>query len=142
MYCFLALLLACGVVAKGFTINELGNKTWGPLIFTKTITRNKFYEILKLIRFDDKTRRRRRLQGDRFALFFRNFSFGLLTTQNGFSNQTVFFTIDEQLFPTNQTSSAINFGYWLTALQNMSLMDFLILARMMSEPSIKHCQIM
>ena len=68
MYCFLAVLLARGVVAKGLPINELWNKTWGPLIFTKIMTRNRFYEILKLIRFDDKTTRRR-LQGDRFALF-------------------------------------------------------------------------
>ena len=99
MYRFLAVLLARGVVAKGFPINELWKKTWGPLIFTKIMTRNRFYEILKLIRFDDKTTRRRRLQGDRFALFS-EFWFRFTHNSKWFFKPNAFLTIDEQLFPT------------------------------------------
>ena len=95
LFPFLAVLLARGVVAKGFPTNEL----WGPLIFTKIMTRNRFYEILKLIRFDDKTTRRRRLQGDRFALFS-EFWFQLTHNSKRFFKPDAFLTIDEQLFPT------------------------------------------
>ena len=99
MYRFLAVLLARGIVAKGFPINELWNNTWGPLIFTKIMTRNRFYEILKFIRFDDKTTRRRRLQGDRYALFW-EFRFRFTHNSKRFFKPNAFLTIDEQLFPT------------------------------------------
>lgn len=99
MYSFLAVLLARGVVAKGFPINELWNKTWGPHIFTRIMTRNRFYEILKLIRFDDKSTRRRRLQSDRFALFS-EFWFRFTKNSKRYYKPNAYLTIDEQLYPT------------------------------------------
>ena len=95
----MAVLFARGVVAKGFPIRELRSKVWGPQIFSKLMTRNRFCEILKYIRCDDKTTRRRRLQGDRFALFS---DFWSRFTQNAkrYYKPSGYLTIDEQLFPT------------------------------------------
>ena len=151
--CTVSLLYSWHIVLslKGFPINELWNKMWGLLIFTKIVTRSRFYKILKLIHFDDKTTRRRRLQGDRFALFS-EFWFQFTHNSKQFFKPNAFLMINcflqrsdvifYSLCQIKQTNSPLNFGYWLIALQNISLMDFLILARMMSDPSMKYCQIM
>lgn len=99
MYKFIAVLFARGVVAKGFPLKELWSKEWGPQIFSKLLSRNRFYEILKLIRFDDKRTRRRRLRGDRFALFSEIWD-RFICNSKRFFKPNAYLTIDEQLYPT------------------------------------------
>ena len=96
IYKFIAFLFARGVVAKGFPLKELWSKKWSPQIFSKLLSRNRFYEILKLIHFDDK-RTKRRLRGDRFALFSEIWD-RFICNSKRFFKPNAYLTIDEQLY--------------------------------------------
>ena len=66
---FIAILYARGAYASnGLCIKDLWNKIWGPPFFTQTISRNRFYEIMRFLRFDIKSTRSLRLATDQFAL--------------------------------------------------------------------------
>ncbi|XP_035227783.1 uncharacterized protein LOC118199990 [Stegodyphus dumicola] len=49
----------------------LWNNTWGPPFFRETMSRNRFRDIMKYLRFDLKSTRTQRLESDKFSLFFR-----------------------------------------------------------------------
>ena len=96
---FLALLYARGAYAsKGLSIDSLWSTKWGPKFFRETMSRNRFKEIMRFIRFDVKSTRSLRLQTDKFAL--------ASTPWNTFIENSILcykagenITIDEQLFP-------------------------------------------
>ena len=108
MYKFVAVLFARGVFAKGFPLKELWNNKWGPAIFSKLMSRNKFYEILKFIRFDDKRTRRRRLSGDKFALFSEIWV-KFINNSKRFFKPHAYLSVDEQLYPTKVRCKFLQF---------------------------------
>ena len=97
---FLAIIYARGIYgASGRELDSLWSKEWGPPFFSSTMSRNRFREIMKYLRFDLRSSRSERLRDDKFALasepwnrFIKNCITCFTPGQN--------ITIDEQLFPT------------------------------------------
>jgi len=66
---FLAILYGRGAYeAKNLKLSYLWSKKWGPEFFAKIMNRNRFTEILWVIRFDKKSKRSQRLETDKFIL--------------------------------------------------------------------------
>jgi hypothetical protein len=87
---------ACG--AAKLEADNLWSKKWGIAIFSATMPRDRFREILKFLRFDDKTTRSERLRNDKFAaiswLFYR-----FIENSQSAHKPGVNVTVDEQLLP-------------------------------------------
>ncbi|XP_074485815.1 uncharacterized protein LOC141764447 isoform X1 [Sebastes fasciatus] len=96
---FIALLYIRGAKgAKYMDLSSLWSEKWGFLFFKETMSRNRFREIMRFLRFDKKKTRRARLQDDKFAL--------VSATWNKFVQNSIAcykpganITIDEQLLP-------------------------------------------
>jgi hypothetical protein len=98
--CFIGLLYARGIMgAKNIPLHELWTEKWGNNIFRKTMPRDRFKEILRYIRFDEKTSRSARLENDKFALFSEIWNLFNENCQRHYT-PTENLTVDEQLFPT------------------------------------------
>lgn len=97
---FMGLLYARGLLgSKNIPINDLWSANWGNDIFRRTMSRDRFIEIMKHIRFDNKTNRSSRLQQCKFALFSEIWNaFTHNCEQHYIPNENL--TVDEQLFPT------------------------------------------
>lgn len=97
---FIGLLYARGVLGcRNIPVDYLWSNTWGVPIFKDTMSRNRFKEILRFLRFDVRNERVQKLQQDKFAL--------ISDVWNDFaSNCSKYYipscelTVDEQLFPT------------------------------------------
>ena len=96
---FLAISYARGIFGRtGSHIYELWDKKWGLAICKDIMGRNRFTDILKYLRFDEKNTRSSRLKTDKFALFsfvWDKFIENSSSCYKPGSN----ITIDEQLFP-------------------------------------------
>lgn len=100
IYAFVAILYARGTYgASKLDLKKLWDKTWGPSFFKDTMTRDRFREIMRFLRFDVKSTRSQRLEYDKFAL--------VSAVWNRFIDNCIQcykpgtdITIDEQLFPT------------------------------------------
>ena len=96
---FIGLQIANGILTgKNTLIHQLWSKEWGHLIFSKTINRNRYKELIKHLIFDNCSARCERRQKDKFYL--------LLETWNNFIENckkcyvpSFDLTIDEQQFP-------------------------------------------
>ena len=77
----------------------LWSKKWGPAFFSQTMSRDKFLEILRFIRFDKKNERSERLKTDKFALISKTWNKFIQNSQACYK-PTANITVDEQLFPT------------------------------------------
>ncbi|XP_055388036.1 piggyBac transposable element-derived protein 4-like, partial [Condylostylus longicornis] len=100
LYAFIAILYARGAYeSKNMKISYLWSKKWGPPFFKSTMSRNRFTEILRFIRFDKKNERSSRLQVDKFALVSETWNAFMNNSQNCYKPGSSL-TIDEQLFPT------------------------------------------
>ena len=96
---FISIMYVRGAMGKNdITLSELWNKKWGVAFCKQVMSRDRFKEILRFLRFDKKSTRSQRLQIDKFALFS--------TVWNRFIANSVacykpggFLTVDEQLFP-------------------------------------------
>ncbi|KAF2888432.1 hypothetical protein ILUMI_17741, partial [Ignelater luminosus] len=94
-----ALLYARGAYsATNLKLYHMWLNVWGPPVFSQTMGRNRFKEILCYLRFDIKNSRSERLKTDKFAL--------VSETWNTFIENCLFcykqgqdVTVDEQLFP-------------------------------------------
>lgn len=97
---FIALLYVRGALAaKGLPVLSLWSKIWGPKFFPETMSRDRFLEIMKFLRFDNKLTRSSRLQSDKFALISNVWNTFIDNSQLCYKpNENI--TIDEQLFPT------------------------------------------
>jgi hypothetical protein len=97
---FIGILYARGLLgAKNLPVSELWEETWGNNIFKKTMARNRFTEILRYIRFDDKSSRSARLVENKFALFSEIWDLFNENCQGHYTpNENL--SVDEQLFPT------------------------------------------
>lgn len=97
---FISCLYARGIYgAKNFPVDQLWNKTWGPNFFCETMSRDKFNQIKRFIRFDLKSTRRDRQKSDKFAAVsevWNKFVSNCIMCYKPGAN----ITIDEQLFPT------------------------------------------
>ena len=89
-------------------MKELWSRKWGLLFIQKIMSQNRFLEILKLIRFDDKSTRRRRLVGNRFALIS-DVWYRLIHNCQLAYVPNAYLTVDEQLFPTKVRCQLIKF---------------------------------
>ncbi|KAL2737032.1 hypothetical protein V1478_002206 [Vespula squamosa] len=88
--------------ARNLSISHLWNSKWGLPFFCQTMGRNAFIEILKFLRFDEKTQRSKRLKTDKFALISHVWNRFIENRQNNYKPD-MNLTVDEQLFPTTYT---------------------------------------
>lgn len=97
---FLAILYARGAYeVRALKASYLWSKKWGPSFFRDTMTRDRFMQILRFIRFDKRTERSERLQTDKFALISELWNRFISNSQACYKpHQNI--TVDEQLFPT------------------------------------------
>ena len=97
---FIGLLYARGAYeSKNLKIAHLWNKTWGSSFFPRTMSRNDFSQIMRFIRFDNKTERSQRLRTDKFALISDIWDRFVQNSQISYKPGE-YITVDEQLFPT------------------------------------------
>ena len=85
--------------AKGLSVESLWSSIWGPPLFSQTMSRNRFSEIQRFLRFDLKVTRSQRLEDDKFALaseVWNRFIANSIMCYKPGPN----ITVDEQLFPT------------------------------------------
>ncbi|XP_047348315.1 uncharacterized protein LOC124948568 [Vespa velutina] len=69
LYAFIGVLYARGAYqAKNVSISHLWNSRWGSSFFSNAMSRNAFPEILRFLRFDDRSQRIQRLSANKFAL--------------------------------------------------------------------------
>lgn len=100
LHAFIGLLYARGAYgAKNIDISLLWNKKWGPAFFSNTMSRNNFTEIMRFIRFDNKTERSQRLETDKFALISEVWCKFIENSQKCYKPGP-YITIAEQFFPT------------------------------------------
>ena len=85
--------------AKNIPLDDLCSKYWGNRLFSETMQRNRFREILRFIRFDDRRTRSTRLVDDKFALFSYIWNCFISNCKSACVPEENL-TIDEQLFPT------------------------------------------
>ena len=96
---FLGLIIARGVIGGGIlSILSMWKRLWGCALFSKTMSRHRFLEIMKYLRFDLKSERRRNLEKDKFCLASSLWNPFIENCQKAFRpNANI--TVDEQLFP-------------------------------------------
>lgn len=124
IYAVIGIMFARGVLAKGQSVDHLWSKTWGPPFFRKTMSRDRFKEIMKFLRFDIRSTRSDRLKTDKFALVSQvwdRFIGNCIVSYR--PNEDI--AVDEQLFPTKTrcpfiqyiASKPDKFGikFWLAA---------------------------
>lgn len=99
IYGFIAISYARGVLAKGQSVKHIWSKKWGPPFFKTIMSRDRYTEILKFIRFDMKSTRSERLKSDKFALFSTIWDRFIENCKSCYKPSGNI-TIDEQLFPT------------------------------------------
>ena len=96
---FLGLWLARGVIgSRRLPLRDCWSEKWGCRLFTDSMSRNRFMEIKRFLRFDDKNTRSSRVCEDKFCLiselwkgFIENCQLAFYPGEN--------LTIDEQLLP-------------------------------------------
>jgi hypothetical protein len=97
---FLGLLYLRGVKnAKNFPLDLLWSDEYGCQAFRQSMSRNRFREIKKYIRFDCRTTREDRIKDDKFCMISWVLSRFVQNSQKAYIPE-VSLTIDEQLFPT------------------------------------------
>lgn len=100
IWAFIGLLFARGAYSmKNISINFLWSLDWGPKFFGSVMSRNRFKQLIRFIRFDDKTTRTQRLVSDKFAITSDTWGQFIENSQECFNPGAVI-AIDEQLFPT------------------------------------------
>lgn len=93
---FIALLFAKGVhYGKNMDVEDLWSKEWGPPFFSTTMSRNRFREIMRFLRFDQKDTS----ESDMFVLISEVWD-RLIKNSIACFKPGAEITVDEQLFPT------------------------------------------
>jgi len=105
---FIGLQYCRGIYGKNHPVKFLWSTTYGPAIFRSSMTRDRFTEILKHLRFDIKSTRSTRLQNDKFALVSELFE-QFRTNCNTKYTPQMFLTADEQLQPLKSRCNFITF---------------------------------
>ncbi|XP_035226305.1 piggyBac transposable element-derived protein 4-like [Stegodyphus dumicola] len=95
---FIAIIYARGAYGcNGMDYDFLWNNTWGPPFFRETMSRNRFRDIMKYLRFELKSTRTQRLENDKFALFFDIWNKFIQNCENSYKPGENL-VVDEQLF--------------------------------------------
>jgi hypothetical protein len=106
---FLSVIIARGAFGSSkHNAEQLWDTTWGPPFFKETMSKNRFGEIMRYLRFDDKSTRSQRLQTDKFCLasaVWNPFISNSIKCYKPGAN----ITVDEQLFPTKVRCRFIQF---------------------------------
>lgn len=96
---FIAVLYARGWYgARNLELDFLWSKEWGPPFFSQTMSRDRFREIMRYLRFDLRTERSQRLRTDKFALCSDLWD-SFIVNCNSLYKPGPELTVDEQLFP-------------------------------------------
>ncbi|XP_061512551.1 uncharacterized protein LOC133393104 [Anopheles gambiae] len=96
---FLAILYIRGATeSKGMEIDLMWSEKYGLPFCKNVMSRNRFREIMKFLRFDEKSTRSQRLQTDKFALISDVFSRFVSNCQTNYVPGP-HISVDEQLFP-------------------------------------------
>ena len=96
---FIGLQIGRGVlVGKNTPVKQLWSKEWGQLIFRNTMSRDRYQEITKHLRFDDFFSRRQRKEIDKFCLISEVWNCFIENCKKCYVPNCDL-TIDEQLFP-------------------------------------------
>ena len=96
---FIGLQIARGVlVGKNTPVKQLWSKEWGQLIFRNTMSRDRYQEIMKHLRFDDFFSRRQTRETDKFCLISEMWNCFIENCMKCYVPNCDL-TIDEQLFP-------------------------------------------
>lgn len=106
---FIALIYIRGAQGgKGMDLASFWSADWGYAFFKETMSRNRFQEIMRFLRFDKKETRRTRLQENKFALVAEVWE---KFVQNSIAcyKPGADITVDEQLFPTKARCSFIQY---------------------------------
>uniref|UniRef100_A0A3B3SZ47 PiggyBac transposable element-derived protein domain-containing protein n=1 Tax=Paramormyrops kingsleyae TaxID=1676925 RepID=A0A3B3SZ47_9TELE len=106
---FIALVYVRGAQGgKGMDLVSFWSDDWGCAFFKETMSRNRFQEIMRFLRFDKKETRRTRIQDNKFALVSEIWE---RFVQNSIAcyKPGVDITVDEQLFPTKTRCSFIQY---------------------------------
>ena len=85
--------------ARNEPLDALRSKDYGRDIFRNTMTRTRFKQIMRFIRFDDKTSRTQRRQNDKFCLIREVWDRFVVNCRQSY-HPTALLTVDEQLFAT------------------------------------------
>jgi len=95
---FIAILYIRGALGQSMNLEMLWSGTWGNYLVQKAMSRNRFKEIMRFLRFEDKATRSTRLRGDKFALFS-DIRFDFIANAQSSYVPGPYITVDEQLFP-------------------------------------------
>lgn len=96
---FIGILFARGAYGSKLSVELLWSKKWGPGFFHDAMPRQRFRDIFKYLRFDEKLTRPDRLAQDKFALISEVWNRFIENSQKCYHPGSDL-TIDEQLFPT------------------------------------------
>ena len=97
---FIGLTVARGVLCgRGEPLHAFWSQDYGRDLFRQSMTRTRYKEILRHIRFDDKATRSARKDKDKFCLI-RDVWKSFLTQCQTHFHPSCYLTVDEQLFPT------------------------------------------
>lgn len=106
---FIALIYIRGAQGgKGMDLASFWSADWGYAFFKETMSRNRFQEIMRFLRFDKKETRRTRLQENKFALVAEVWEKFVQNSIACYKPRTDI-TVDEQLFPTKARCSFIQY---------------------------------
>lgn len=96
---FLAILYVRGaLLQKGQDVHDLWSMEWGTQFYKDAMSRNRFSEILRYLRFDLRESRSRRSVDDKFGLISEIWNAFIQNCQDCYIPGP-YLTIDEQLFP-------------------------------------------
>lgn len=99
IYQLIGIMYARGLLAKGQPVDQIWSRKWGINFFSSTMSRNRYKELLRFIRFDIRSTRSERLASDKFALFSTVWNRFIENCKSNYMpNANI--TVDEQLFPT------------------------------------------
>ena len=99
IYKLFGIILARGLLAKGQPVDQIWSKEWGINYFSRTMSRNRYKELLKYIRFDIRFTRSERLRTDKFVLVSTIWDRFIENCKSCYKPNSEI-TVDEQLFPT------------------------------------------
>ena len=106
---FLGLIIVQEVIGgQTFPILSVWNRLWGSALFSKTMPRHRFLEIMKYLRFDLKLEKRRNLEKEKFCLASSLWNLFIENCQKVFrSNANI--TVDELLLPCKARCTLIQY---------------------------------
>lgn len=96
---FIGILYIRGAIGShSLDVDSLWSFKWGNPIIKAIMSRNRFREIMKYLRFDHKSSRRQRLNEDKFAMISETW-YEFISNAQACYIPGPYITIDEQLFP-------------------------------------------